>query len=76
MFNESDYKYQWLNNVANIVQLMSFELNLKQISNDDILQYLQHQDNDLFRICIEQNKKIISQNEEILKYLKSDRKES
>ena len=64
-------EYLWLSLVANILQVLNFDLNLKQTSTDELMKYLQHQDSDYLNLCIEQNKKIIQQNEEILEYLKS-----
>lgn len=57
----------WLNVIANMTQLESYELLKKDANNNDLLRYLQHQDNDLLQ-------KIINQNEEILKLLKGDKK--
>ena len=62
--------YYMLSYLANILQIANFQLNIKQISNDDLLKYLEHQDNDFLVSLIEQNKTIISQNEEIIKLLK------
>lgn len=52
-----------LNVVANIYQIQSYEMLKKEISNNDIMESLKHQDNDYFE-------KIIKQNEEIIKLLK------
>ena len=62
--------YYMLSYLANILQIANFQLNIKQISNDDLLKYLEHQDNDFLVSLIQQNKTIISQNEEIIKLLK------
>lgn len=62
--------YYMLSYLANILQIANFQLNIKQISNDDLLKYLEHQDNDFLVSLIAQNKTIISQNEEIIKLLK------
>lgn len=60
----------WLAVVSNYCQIESYELNKMQISNDELLQYLQHQDNDLLATIIKQNVEIIEQNKEIINLLK------
>ena len=57
----------WLNVIANMTQLESYELLKKDANNNDLLRYLQHQDNDLLQ-------KIINQNEEIIELLKGGKK--
>lgn len=52
-----------LNVVANIYQIQSYEMLKKEISNNDIMESLRHQDNDYLE-------KIIKQNEEIINLLK------
>jgi hypothetical protein len=67
----------WLNVVANYAQIESYEMNQKQLSNQDLMQHLQEQD----RVLENQNKvldeqtniylkKIVEQNEEIIRLLK------
>lgn len=56
MENNYDFWF-WLNVVANIAQLESYEMNKKQISNDQIMRHLGNQD--------------IVLNEQTEKYLKS-----
>jgi ribosome-binding protein aMBF1 (putative translation factor) len=67
----------WLNVVANYAQIESYEMNQKQLSNQDLMQHLQEQD----RVLEKQNKvldeqtniylkKIVEQNEEIIRLLK------
>ena len=60
----------WLAVTANYCQIESYEMNRKQISNDEIMKHLLNQD----KILDEQTniylKKIVEQNEEILKLLK------
>ena len=62
--------YFVLSIVANMCQLMDFQLNITQLSNDDLMRHLLQQD----RVLDEQTnlylKKIIDQNEEIIKLLK------
>ena len=60
----------WLAVGANYCQIESYEMNRKQISNDKLLKYLEHQDNDFLITIIEQNEKIIEQNKEIIELLK------
>lgn len=60
----------WLAVVSNYCQIESYEMNKKQISNDELLKYLEHQDNDFLKTIIEQNIKIIEQNELIIELLK------
>lgn len=70
MNNNDDYFFI-LNIVANMCQLMDFQLNVTQLSNDDLMKHLFQQD----RVLDEQTniylKKIIEQNEEIIKLLKN-----
>ena len=58
-----------LNGVANLGQIYDVALNVKQVSNDAIMQKLENQDRLYLIKCINQNEKIISQNEEILEKL-------
>ena len=58
-----------LNGVANASQIYDVVLNLKQISNDELMKELENQDNLYLKKCIVQNEKIISQNEEIIEKL-------
>lgn len=60
--NNYDFWF-WLNVAANMAQLQSYELLLQDANNNDLLDYLRHQDNDLLN-------KLIQQNEEILKILR------
>ena len=48
------------------LQVFDLLLNLSQVSNDDILKELQHQNNDYLEKIIENNKVIIQQNRELL----------
>ena len=56
--NNYDFWF-WLNVAANMAQLQSYELLLQDANNNDLLRYLQHQDNDLLNKIIEQNEQII-----------------
>ena len=62
--------YNNLNTLANILQVANYEMLLKDANNNDLLHFLQHQDNDLLNKIIEQNETIIKQNNEILELLK------
>ena len=61
----NDYNYFILSLIANVCQLMDFQMNVSQLSNDDLMKHLLKQD----KILDEQTniylKKIIKQNEEI-----------
>lgn len=62
--NNNNYDFFFLLNViANVLQIQSYELLKQDISNNDIMESLRHQDNDYFE-------KIIKQNEEIINLLK------
>lgn len=50
-----------------LIQLLDFQMNIEQTSNDEILQELQNQDNTYLSTIIKQNKDIIVQNEIIIK---------
>ena len=49
-----------LNVVANIYQIQSYEMLKKEISNNDIMESLRHQDNDYLEKIIKQNQEIIN----------------
>lgn len=48
------------------LQVFDLLLNLNQVSNDDILKELQHQDNEYLNKIIDNQLKIIEQNDRIL----------
>ena len=48
-----------LEKISNILQILSFEILINDFNNNDLMQYLKHQDKLLNKI-IEQNNKIIS----------------
>jgi len=54
------------NNLSLILQLLNLEILFRDFNNSDLMQELQHQDNNYLQ-------KIIEQNEEILKILKERR---
>ena len=51
-----------LETLSNILQILSYQILISDFNNNDLMQYLQHQDKLL--------DKIIQQNEQILKLLK------
>lgn len=55
-----------LETISNILQILSYEILIKDFNNTDLMIYLKHQDNLL--------DKIIKQNEEILSIMKGDEK--
>ena len=76
--NNYDFFF-WLSVMANWCQLQSYEMNEKQLSNDDLMKHLQKQDNILEQqnqVLDEQTTKylqtIIEQNKKILKLLKGE----
>lgn len=76
MNNDYDFFF-WLAVVANWCQIESYEMNKKQISNDEIMKHLEKQDdilneqtNDYLKKTIVQNEIIIRQNEDIISLLK------
>ena len=83
MNNGNNDSYFWLGLIANITQLVDFQMNVKQLSNDDLMKHLLDQDKILDyqnNILQEQTndylEKIIEQNEEILKLLKGGKDEN
>ena len=62
--------YFWLSVIANCCQIESYQMLLKDADNNQLMQFLQHQDSDYLQTIIDQNKKIIQQNEEIISLLK------
>ena len=60
-----DYNYFILSIIANMCQLMDFQMNMSQLSNDDLMKHLLQQDKVLDEQTNIYLKKIIEQNEEI-----------
>ena len=58
--------------LGTLLGILNYQENLKQISNDDLLEELRHQDNDLFSTVIKQNELIIRQNREIIRMLRGE----
>lgn len=78
-YNENDF-YFFLSMFANVLQIADFKMNVTQLSNDDLMKHLLQQDNVLndqtenyLKKIIEQNETIIKQNEEIKRFLRGDR---
>lgn len=61
--NENSYSYLFLSVLANLCQLDSWNMNKQSLQNEDLLKYLEHQDNDYFN-------KLVKQNDEIIKLCK------
>ena len=72
--NFDDYGsfFWWLSVVANYCQIESYTMNKKQISNDEIAKLLLEQDKVLDEQTNSYLKKIVEQNEEILRYLRKE----
>lgn len=73
----NDSSYYWISMIANFCQLADFQMNIQQLSNDDLMKHLIKQDEILdsqTNMLQEQThdylKKIIVQNEEIISLLK------
>ena len=62
--NNYDFFF-WLNVYANYAQLESYNILLHDFNNNDLMQYLKHQDELL--------NKIIEQNQEIINLLKGEK---
>jgi hypothetical protein len=82
MNNQDEYGsfFWWMNVVANWAQIESYEMNKKQLSNDDIMKHLQKQDDVLEnqdRVLDEQTNKYLKQILEnqkiIIKLLKGEK---
>ena len=69
--NDNNNFYYLLSNLANILQIANFQMNVQEINNNELMKYLQHQDNDYLKAIVEQNELIIKQNEEIINLLKN-----
>lgn len=69
--NENNYDFFFILNVlANILQIANYEMLLEDVTNNDIMKELQIQDKTLAEQTNIYLKKIIQQNEEILRILK------
>lgn len=68
--NEAQEKMQQdiltkLSVIADILQVSNYQLNMTQVSNDDLMKTLNNQNQDYLEIIIEQNKEIIKLLKEI-----------
>lgn len=68
--NENYDFFFWLGVIANLLQIENYEMLLKDAKNNDIMQELQSQDKMLTEQTNIYLKKIVEQNEEILRLLK------
>lgn len=64
--------WETLSRLANIAQLLDFQMNVEQLSNDDLMKHLLKQDKILDEQTNVYLKKIVEQNEEMLKYLRKE----
>lgn len=69
--NDNSYSYYIMSIVANMCQLVDFQMNLTQLSNDDLMKHLVQQDRILDDQTNNYSKKIIEQNKEIIELLKN-----
>lgn len=63
--DNSNYSYFIMSIVANMCQLMDFQMNMTQLSNDDLMRHLIKQDKVLEEQTNDYLKKIVEQNEKI-----------
>jgi hypothetical protein len=50
---ENNSFYFWLSVISNICQLESYEMLIKDAKNDELMNYLSHQDNDYLLLKID-----------------------
>lgn len=62
--------WEMMDRISDILQILNYEMLLKDATNNQVMHYLEHQDNDLLSTIISQNELIIKQNEDIIKLLK------
>ena len=67
--NDYDFFF-WLNTIANILQIESYNLILQDVTNSEINNHLEEQDKVLIEQIISKLEEIASKNEEILRYLR------
>ena len=76
MNNDADFFgsfWFWLAVVSNYCQIQSYEMDKKQISNDELMKHLEYQDMILNDQTNGYLKKIIEQNEIIINLLKGEK---
>jgi len=67
---EENNFWEIMDRISDILQIANYEMLLKDATNNQIMNYLEHQDTDLLSTIISQNEKIIAQNQELLDLLK------
>lgn len=72
MTNQEFNSEKLLTILGTLLGILNYQENLKQTSNDDLLEELRHQDNDLFNTVIKQNELIIRQNREMIRMLRGE----
>lgn len=71
MENNNDFDIFFiLNIISNLLQIVDYQLNVSQVSNDEIMKHLQKQDGILSEQTNIYLKQIIKQNEEIKEILR------
>ena len=71
MENNNDfYIFFILNIISNLLQIVDYQLNVSQVSNDELMKHLQKQDGILSEQTNIYLKQIIKQNEEIKEILR------
>lgn len=71
MDNNNDFDIFFiLNIISNLLQIVDYQLNVSQVSNDEIMKHLQKQDGILSEQTNIYLKQIIKQNEEIKEILR------
>lgn len=71
MDNNNDFDIFFiLNIISNLLQIVDYQLNVSQVSNDEIMRHLQKQDGILSEQTNIYLKQIIKQNEEIKEILR------
>lgn len=78
-YNENNF-YFLFGMFANFLQILDYQMNISQLSNDDLMKHLLEQDfvlddqtNNYLKKIVKQNDILIKQNEEIKTLLKGDK---
>ena len=78
-YNENNF-YFLFGMFANFLQILDYQMNISQLSNDDLMKHLLEQDfvlddqtNNYLKKIVKQNDIMIKQNEEIKTLLKGDK---
>ena len=72
MNNQEFNSEKLLTILGTLLGILNYQENLKQTSNDDLLEELKHQDDELFATVIRQNELMIRQNREIIRMLRGE----